>query len=125
MKMQKYRNLVRPPMQVPGQKPPLSSKPLSDSENLPEWTIHEDWALLQSIEKLQELPLNLVVLKPGHTPNWDMVADMVNMVSSIYRSPSHCRNRLVILPLQDITSVICLSSFRKSARGNIILGTKA
>lgn len=103
MKMQKYRGLVRPSIQVPGQKPPAPAKPSSDSENMPEWTIHEDWALLQSIEKLQELPLNLVVLNPGHTPNWDMVADMVNMVSSIYRSPSQCRNRYesVIVPREE------------------------
>lgn len=103
MKMQKYRGLVRPSIQVPGQKPAIPSKPTPDAENLPEWTIHEDWALLQSIEKLQELPLNLIVLNPGHTPNWDMVADMVNMVSSIYRSPSQCRNRYesVIVPREE------------------------
>lgn len=45
------------------------------------------------MQNIQELTLNLVVVSPGHTPNWDMVADMVNMVSRIYRSPKQCRSR--------------------------------
>ncbi|KAJ9595704.1 hypothetical protein L9F63_013117, partial [Diploptera punctata] len=34
-----------------------------------------------------------MVLSPGHIPNWDMVADMVNNVSRIYRGPKQCRIR--------------------------------
>jgi E1A-binding protein p400 len=49
--------------------------------------------VLQAVQVLLELPLNLMILSPGHTPNWDMVADMVNNVSRVYRSPKQCRNR--------------------------------
>ncbi|KAF4529302.1 hypothetical protein B566_EDAN011396, partial [Ephemera danica] len=68
---------------------PLSSRPqgvarpavtVPPQESVPEWFIHEDWALLQAVQTLQELTLNLIIVSPGHTPNWDMVADMVNSV---------------------------------------------
>jgi hypothetical protein len=48
---------------------------------------------LQAVQTLQELTLNLVIVSPGHTPNWDMVADMVNCVSRTHRSPKQCRSR--------------------------------
>jgi hypothetical protein len=51
---------------------------------------------VQAIQNIQELTLNLVVVCPGHTPNWEMVADMVNMISHIYRSPRQCKNRFVV-----------------------------
>jgi E1A-binding protein p400 len=59
----------------------------------PEWLVHEDWALLQALQTLQELPLNLVTASPGHIPNWDLVADIVNGCSRVYRSPKQCKNR--------------------------------
>lgn len=70
---------------------------------MPEWLIHEDWILLQAVQNLLELPLNLVILTPAHTPNWDLVADMVNSYSRSYRSPKQCRNRYigVILPREE------------------------
>ncbi|KAJ8955138.1 hypothetical protein NQ318_009031 [Aromia moschata] len=90
LKLQKYR-LVRPTLQLPGkssiQKPPVE-QPLFH-----EWTIHEDMALLKVIQSFQGLPLNLIVMNPGHTPNWDFVADYVNTVSITYRSPKQCRQR--------------------------------
>ncbi|KAH8040989.1 hypothetical protein HPB51_013392 [Rhipicephalus microplus] len=66
----------------------MAARPILDlSPDTPEWLIHEDWAILQVIQQLQDIPLNLTVLTPGHTPNWDLVADVVNTVSRIYRSP--------------------------------------
>lgn len=92
--MHKYRGLSRPVAASPVGAPPVRlTTPSVRDENAPEWLVHEDWALLQAVEQLQELPLNLFVLKPGHTPNWDLVADMVNQVSCTSRSPAQCRNR--------------------------------
>nr|CAD7440363.1 unnamed protein product [Timema bartmani] len=159
MKLQKCRGIVRPPLPIPGLKPPTLLKPAPEPENVPEWAVYEDWAILQSLESskltnlygvwtrikiwirtllaeqsdtvasisygpwtldqvlmgtdsvdealavqsFQELPLNLMILSPGHTPNWDMVSDMVNTVSRAYRSPKQCRNRYesVIVPREE------------------------
>ena len=55
------------------------SRPLIDTgHDQPEWLIHEDWALLQAIKNLSELPLSLATNSPAHIPNWDLVADVVN-----------------------------------------------
>jgi len=62
-------------------------------ENQATWLIFEDWALLQAIQSMQEINLNLFIINPGHTPNWDLDADMVNSVSRTYRSPKQCRAR--------------------------------
>ncbi|CAM5999175.1 unnamed protein product, partial [Sphagnum balticum] len=60
-------------------------------ESLPSWGIHEDWAILHVLQYHQDLPLNLLILSPAHTPNWDLVSDIVNTVSSNYRSPKLCK----------------------------------
>ncbi|MBZ3873370.1 E1A-binding protein p400 [Sciurus carolinensis] len=77
-----------------------SGEPAQDS---PEWLIGEDWALLQAVKQLLELPLNLTILSPAHTPNWDLVSDVVNSCSRIYRSSKQCRNRYenVIIPREE------------------------
>ncbi|XP_051168190.1 helicase domino isoform X6 [Leptopilina boulardi] len=103
MKLHKIRGMVRPLSSgMSGLKPPLLKSP-NEQENILEWTIHEDWSLLQSIQVYQSLPLNLVVLSPGQTPNWDLVADIVNNTARIYRSPKQCRNRYeaVIVPREE------------------------
>lgn len=64
-----------------------------ESDVILEWLVHEDWALLQAITKYQGLPLLLEPSAPGHTVNWDLVSDMVNTVSRIYRSTKQCRLR--------------------------------
>ncbi len=64
---------------------PVMSRPMMDSSDQPEWLIHEDWALLQSVQSLLELPLTLVTNSPAHIPNWDLVADVVNASSRTYR----------------------------------------
>ena len=37
--------------------------------------------------------MSLVVLSPAHTPNFDLVADVVNATSPSYRSPKACKLR--------------------------------
>ncbi|XP_053987837.1 helicase domino isoform X5 [Hylaeus volcanicus] len=102
MKLHKHR-MVRQPIPMPGIKPSHMSKSSVDQEHILDWMIHEDWALLQAIQIYQGLPLNLMILSPGHTPNWDLVADIVNNTSRIYRSPKQCRSRYesVIVPREE------------------------
>ncbi|XP_076286564.1 domino helicase isoform X6 [Lasioglossum baleicum] len=103
MKLHKHRATVRPSIPLPGLKPSHMSKSSIDQEHVLDWMIHEDWALLQAIQIYQGLPLNLMILSPGHTPNWDLVADIVNNTSRIYRSPKQCRSRYesVIVPREE------------------------
>ncbi|KAK2837584.1 hypothetical protein Q5P01_014796 [Channa striata] len=77
--------------------------PWKAGQDNPEWLISEDWALLQAVKQLLELPLNLTIMSPAHTPNWDLVSDVVNSCSRIYRSPKQCRNRYenVIIPREE------------------------
>ncbi|KAL3244863.1 hypothetical protein MRX96_018452 [Rhipicephalus microplus] len=95
-KLQKVKNLMQGGF--------MAARPILDlSPDTPEWLIHEDWAILQVIQQLQDIPLNLTVLTPGHTPNWDLVADVVNTVSRIYRSPKQCKDRYenIIVPREE------------------------
>ncbi|XP_069788608.1 E1A-binding protein p400 isoform X3 [Narcine bancroftii] len=91
--------------QAPFAKPlPTLAKTSTDGgTDSPEWLISEDWALLQAVKQLLELPLNLAIISPAHTPNWDLVSDVVNSCSRIYRSPKQCRNRYenVIIPREE------------------------
>ncbi|XP_063310444.1 E1A-binding protein p400-like isoform X1 [Pelobates fuscus] len=83
---------------------PTLIKPLMETgPDNPEWLISEDWALLQAVKQLLELPLNLTVVSPAHTPNWDLVSDVVNSCSRIYRSSKQCRSRYenVIIPREE------------------------
>lgn len=70
--------------------------------------------VLQAVKQLLELPLNLTIVSPAHTPNWDLVSDVVNSCSRIYRSPKQCRNRYenVIIPreegkVMDTVTLLC------------------
>ncbi|KAJ7994142.1 hypothetical protein DPEC_G00262840 [Dallia pectoralis] len=91
--------------QAPFAKPlPSLVKPaMEPGQDNPEWLISEDWALLQAVKQLLELPLNLTIVSPAHTPNWDLVSDVVNSCSRIYRSPKQCRSRYenVIIPREE------------------------
>ncbi|XP_053327504.1 E1A-binding protein p400 [Spea bombifrons] len=83
---------------------PTLVKPAAESgPDNPEWLISEDWALLQAVKHLLELPLNLTVVSPAHTANWDLVSDVVNSCSRIYRSSKQCRSRYesVIIPREE------------------------
>lgn len=59
--------------------------------------------ILQAVKQLLELPLNLTIVSPAHTPNWDLVSDVVNSCSRIYRSSKQCRNRYenVLIPREE------------------------
>ncbi|XP_074595103.1 helicase domino-like isoform X2 [Brevipalpus obovatus] len=69
-------------------------------ENQLNWSINEDWAILQVIQFHQELPLNLVVLSPGHIPNWDLVSDAVNSIALNFRAAKICRHHYESVILQ-------------------------
>lgn len=45
------------------------------------------------IQDLQGIPLSLTILMPGHIPNWDYAADLVNSANRIYRSARSCKAR--------------------------------
>lgn len=64
------------------------------------WNINEDWAILRVIQFHQELCLNLLVLTPGHIPNWDLVSDAVNSEAFNFRSPKLCRHHYESVVLQ-------------------------
>lgn len=96
LKMQRYRGCFRPNIHTLAAailKPPNPPKALVEPEGMGEWFIYEDVIILNVLQQLQGLPLNLMLLSPGHTPNWDFVADIVNQSSRVYRTPKQCRYR--------------------------------
>ncbi|XP_013100224.2 helicase domino [Stomoxys calcitrans] len=103
LKNQRYRGAFKPNVQIPGLKPQLPQKPLNEPEGMAEWCIYEDIAILHVLVNLQGLPCNLMLLSPGHTPNWDLVAEIVNAFSKTYRSPKQCRWRYeaIIQPREE------------------------
>lgn len=100
MKLHKHRG-IRPPITITGVKPTVLKS--IEPEPMLDWLVHEDWALLQALQVYQGLALNLMIISPAHTPNWDLVADIVNNTSRIYRSPKQCRYRYesVIVPREE------------------------
>lgn len=102
LKQQRNRGLIRS-MPMANIKQQIPIKPLIEPEGMAEWLIFEDRAILNVIQNLQGLPLNLMLISPGHTPNWDLVADIVNQTSRTYRSPKQCRWRYeaVIVPREE------------------------
>lgn len=102
MKLHKYRAIIRPPVTVLKNSSHVT-KSSPEPDHAIDWLIYEEWGLLHSIQSYQGLPLNTVILSPGHTPNWDMVADSVNNGTRLHRSPKHCRGRYesVIIPREE------------------------
>ncbi|XP_029475019.1 E1A-binding protein p400-like isoform X2 [Rhinatrema bivittatum] len=102
-KEQKKNILLKQQAQFAKPLPALVKPPTEAGPDNPEWLISEDWALLQAVKQLLELPLNLSIISPAHTPNWDLVSDVVNSCSRIYRSSKQCRNRYesVIIPREE------------------------
>ena len=102
LKLQRNRGLIRS-MPMANIKQQIPMKPLLEPEGMAEWLIFEDRAILNVIQNLQGLPLNLMIVSPGHTPNWDLVADIVNQTSRTYRSPKQCRWRYeaIIVPREE------------------------
>ncbi|XP_044131553.1 E1A-binding protein p400-like isoform X1 [Bufo gargarizans] len=102
-KEQKKNILLKQQTQFAKPLPTLIKPVMETGPDNPEWLISEDWALLQAVKQLLELPLNLSVVSPAHTPNWDLVSDVVNSCSRIYRSSKQCRCRYenVIIPREE------------------------
>ncbi|XP_040272203.1 E1A-binding protein p400-like isoform X2 [Bufo bufo] len=102
-KEQKKNILLKQQTQFAKPLPTLVKSATETGPENPEWLISEDWALLQAVKHLLELPLNLTVVSPAHTPNWDLVSDVVNSCSRIYRSSKQCRSRYenVIIPREE------------------------
>ncbi|KAM3939886.1 E1A-binding protein p400-like isoform 2-T2 [Leptodactylus fuscus] len=102
-KEQKKNILLKQQTQFAKPLPTLIKPIMETGPDNPEWLISEDWALLQAVKQLLELPLNLSVVSPAHTPNWDLVSDVVNSCSRIYRSSKQCRSRYenVIIPREE------------------------
>ncbi|XP_059614802.1 helicase domino isoform X2 [Phlebotomus argentipes] len=104
LKLQKYRGIFKPTLHMAAVKHQITPvKPLVEPEGMIEWFIYEDMAMLNVIQNLQGFNLSLVLVSPGHTPNWDLVADIVNQTSRTYRSPKQCRYRYeaVIVPREE------------------------
>lgn len=59
-------------------------------DQLPPWTIQEEWALMMIIQHLQDLPVNLCILTPGHTPNWELVSEVISDIGFTHRSFKMC-----------------------------------
>ncbi|KAF5292024.1 hypothetical protein FQA39_LY14141 [Lamprigera yunnana] len=120
LKLQKYRGIIRPPLPIPGVKLTIP-KPTIDPPCWHNWTVHEDMALLKVIQTFQGLPLNLMLISPGHTPNWDFVSDYVNTVSITYRSPKQCRHRYetVIIPREEGKQIFD-TAVRKKKNKNVL-----
>ncbi|XP_069817115.1 E1A-binding protein p400-like isoform X2 [Dendropsophus ebraccatus] len=102
-KEQKKNILLKQQTQFAKPLPTLIKPVMETGPDNPEWLISEDWALLQAVKQLLELPLNLSIESPAHTPNWDLVSDVVNSCSRIYRSSKQCRTRYenVIIPREE------------------------
>ncbi|XP_012528470.1 helicase domino isoform X8 [Monomorium pharaonis] len=102
MKLYKYRAIVRPPIPVLKTSSHVT-KTSPEPDQAINWLVYEEWSLLHSIQNYQSLPLNTMILSPGHTPNWDMVADVLNNSSRLFRSPKECRGRYdsVIVPREE------------------------
>lgn len=64
-------------------------------DQLPPWTLQEEWALLMIIQHLQDIPVNLCILTPGHTPNWELVSEVISDVGFTQRSNKMCEYHFV------------------------------
>ncbi|KAM9330869.1 E1A-binding protein p400-like [Gastrophryne carolinensis] len=115
-KEQKKNILLKQQTQFAKPLPTLIKPVMESGPDNPEWLISEDWALLQAVKQLLELPLNLSVVSPAHTPNWDLVSDVVNSCSRIYRSSKQCRSRYenVIIPREEGKLLFDASPKKKS-----------
>lgn len=51
------------------------------------------FSVFQEVQNTQELMLNLLVVTPAHTPNWDYESDTVTNIGRTFRSAKQCRYR--------------------------------
>lgn len=91
LKLYKYRTIMRLP--TPGVKIlPSHTKATGEPEQPMDWMINEDWLLLQAIQVYQAQSANSLI-SPGCIPNWDLISDVVNNGSRLFRSPKQCKVR--------------------------------
>jgi len=71
--------------------------------NITEAAIFNLLVALQAVQIVQQMPLNLTMVSPGHRANWGLVADIVNAISRNYRSPKQCKLRYenIIKPREE------------------------
>ncbi|XP_078524091.1 E1A-binding protein p400 isoform X5 [Lissotriton helveticus] len=115
-KEQKKNILLKQQTQFAKPLPALVKPTTEPGQDNPEWLISEDWALLQAVKQLLELPLSLAIVSPAHTANWDLVSDVVNSCSRIHRSSKQCRTRYenVIIPREEGKIVFEVSPKKKA-----------
>ncbi|KAM6340309.1 E1A-binding protein p400-like [Alca torda] len=75
--------------------PALTKSAADTGQDSPAWLIAEDLALLKAMKQLRRHPLNVAVVSPAQTANWDFVSDVVNSCNYVYRSPKQCQNRYI------------------------------
>ncbi|NXT46130.1 EP400 protein, partial [Pluvianellus socialis] len=73
----------------------LTKSAADTGQDSPAWLIAEDLALLKAVKHFRTLPLNLAMVSPAQTANWDFVSDVVNSCNSVYRSPKQCQNHYI------------------------------
>lgn len=71
------------------QKTPPPPAPL----DAPDWMLAEDNSLLNTVKNVHELPINLMVINAGQTPNWDFAHETVNSVGLTHRTAKQCKWR--------------------------------
>ncbi|NXK19308.1 EP400 protein, partial [Arenaria interpres] len=77
---------------------PLSAltKSAADAgQDSPAWLMAEEVALLEAVKQLRTFPLNLAMVSPAQTVNWDFVSDVVNSCNYVYRSPKQCQHHYI------------------------------
>ncbi|NXY68517.1 EP400 protein, partial [Glareola pratincola] len=70
----------------------LTKSAADTGQDSPAWLIAEDLALLKAMKQLRRRPVNLAIVSPAETANWDFVSDVVNSCNYVYRSPKQCQN---------------------------------
>ncbi|NXH79016.1 EP400 protein, partial [Hydrobates tethys] len=94
-KAQKSLVLVKQKMYFARPLSALIKSAAETGQDSPAWLIAEDLALLKAVKQLRALPLNLAIVSPAQTANWDFVSDVVNSCNYVYRSPKQCQNHYI------------------------------
>ncbi|NXN19624.1 EP400 protein, partial [Indicator maculatus] len=92
-KSKALKSLLRVHQKTYFARPSSAFQPAAAAEqDSPAWIIAEDLALLKAVKQVQTLPLNLAIVSPAQTANWDFVSDVVSSSNYAYRSPEQCQN---------------------------------
>ncbi|GMS89537.1 hypothetical protein PENTCL1PPCAC_11712, partial [Pristionchus entomophagus] len=96
--------------------PPAAEREAKDYEG-PEWTILEDYALLQAVLSEQRLTHMSPNEKSGIKLNWEYISGFVNRVTGNYRSPRQCsvHYQMAVLPREE-GRIVTLDPITKKPR---------